>query len=295
MVNCSLCTDPEMDDNLIHTCQKCSVSVHALCYGIEDPGSKWLCSLCQKNISGSVKCALCHQKDGAFKPTTCGKWVHAVCALFTEGVYFKDNQKMEPVNIRQVPAINFGQKCAFCTHKYGACGNCSKDGCKNHIHVTCAQKKNCLEEITNVSDNLSLKFRAYCLQHKPKNSKRLSFGFVREIVDRKGRKETEQKRAKGLNMNARWLLNAAFAKQYALDPIMENEQRKKEKSDTKKKSANEKSTQKENRDPLCAVGPKKALDAKIPAAALKGKHTMIANDGELFVIYILNIIGLVVT
>lgn len=268
MVNCSLCTDPEMDGNLIHTCRKCSVSVHALCYGIEETGSKWLCSLCQKNIPGSVKCELCHQKNGAFKPTTCGKWVHTLCALFTEGVFFKDNQKMEPVNIRRIPASNQNQKCSFCTQKNGTCGNCSKGGCKNRVHITCAQQKNCLEEVTNISDK-SLKFRAYCLPHKPKNPKRLSFGFVREIVKRKGKKELERKRAQSSNVNSRWLMNAAFDKQYALEPIMENNQRTKEK--TTKIVSNESSHEK-SRDQNCA---EKESNANAKATTSKGRHTEI--------------------
>lgn len=274
MVQCSLCTDPEVEDNLIYTCQKCSVSVHSLCYGIINPGSNWLCSLCQKNISGSVKCELCHQKNGAFKPTTCGKWVHTLCALFTEGVYFQNNQKMEPVNIRGVPVSNRNQKCSFCTRKDGVCGNCSKDDCTNHVHITCAQRQNCLEEVTSVP-NKSLKFRAYCLAHKPKNSKRLSFGFVREIVDRKGQKGAEKERAQSSNLNARWLLNAAFDKQNALAPIKENKQREKEKTAIKE------STQKKNSDKTSnVVGMKNVSNTKINAVALKGEHTMIVNGNE---------------
>lgn len=193
-MECSLCTNPEMDDNSIYTCQNCSSSFYALCYGIVDPGLMWLCSPCQMNVSGSILCELCHQNNGAFKPTTRGKWAHTLCALFTEDVYFEDNTKMEPINISNISKSKQNKKCSFCTHEKGFCGYCSKHDCPNRIHITCAQQNKCLEEVTNVTDN-SLKFRAYCMDHKPKNSKRLSFGFVRKIVDKK---KTKNKRRKSV-------------------------------------------------------------------------------------------------
>lgn len=122
-MECSLCTDPEMDDNLIYTCHNCSLSVHALCYGIVDSGLMWLCSPCQMNISGSILCELCHQNNGAFKPTTHGKWAHTLCALFTEGVYFEDMEKMEPINISHISKSKKNQKCSFCTQEKGFCGH----------------------------------------------------------------------------------------------------------------------------------------------------------------------------
>lgn len=204
-MKCSLCTDPETDDNLVFCCNNCSVSVHALCYGIEDPGLMWLCSPCQLNILESVMCELCHQTDGAFKPTTSGKWVHTICALFTEGVRFENKFKMEPVDISHISKSKQNKKCSFCTQKKGFCERCSKRDCSNRIHITCAQQSKCLQEISNKQDD-SLKFRAYCYEHKPKDSKRLSVGFVRKMVDKKGKKEKDEKRAQSSNLNADWLM-----------------------------------------------------------------------------------------
>lgn len=227
---CSLCTDPETDDNLIFTCQKCSVSVHALCYGIKNPGLGWLCSPCQKGISKSVMCELCHQKSGAFKPTTCGKWVHSICALFLEGVTFVNITKMEPVNISQVSKSKRNKMCSFCAQKKGFCGYCSKHKCTNRIHITCAQQNKCLEEVENKTDN-SLKFYAFCMEHKPKNSKRLSIGFSTKMVEKK---EKEKMRAQSSNQNAHWLVNTVFYdKQNALKTIKENTDHSKEKPSKK--------------------------------------------------------------
>lgn len=221
MMKCCLCTDPETEDNLIFTCHNCSVSVHALCYGIEDPEQNWRCSPCQKNISEPVICELCHQSKGAFKPTSCGKWAHTICALFTEGVRFDDNTKMEPINISYISKTKRNKECSFCAQKKGFCGLCANSSCSNRIHVTCAQQNKCLQEVTNKSDN-SLKFRAYCLVHKPKDSKRLSIGFVRKMVERKEKKEKDEKRAQSSSMNASWLMTNTIRDENALKSIKEN-------------------------------------------------------------------------
>lgn len=245
-MECSLCTDPETIDNLIFTCLKCSVKVHALCYGIEDPESTWLCSPCEKNVSGSIICELCHQNDGAFKPTSCGKWCHAICALFTEGVRFEDETKMEPINISRISKSKRNKECSFCTQKKGFCGLCSKHNCPNRIHITCAQQNKCLQEVKNDSDD-SLKFRAYCLEHKPKDLKRLSLGFVRKMVNRKNKKEKELKNAQSSHMNANWLMKTASEHMdNALETVGEHVVQPEEATGAKPKSSNKGQHQKKN-------------------------------------------------
>lgn len=127
---CDFCTDQDFDDNPIFSCINCGVNVHVLCYGIqEEEKENWKCSACEKGCIKRVSCEFCLQKYGALKPTTCGKWVHAVCAMFTGGVVFVDHDRMEPVNIKRVSKTKKGHTCAYCHEKKGYCNWCSKRKC----------------------------------------------------------------------------------------------------------------------------------------------------------------------
>lgn len=113
------------------------------------------------------------------KKTTDGKWVHVICALFTDGVKFLDTTRMEPVDISGILDKIRSEKCVICTTTKGICCKCSKPECQNWIHITCSQKNNCLQEVANkINDKLA--FLAYCAEHKPTESRRISSIFVRE-------------------------------------------------------------------------------------------------------------------
>lgn len=188
--DCVVCSDPETLDNLIYCCRNCDVSVHVLCYGFN--GKKrlnyldcvdWRCSPCSAGVFNPV-CELCGQAGGALKSTTCAKWVHIICALFTEGVTFIDVTKMEPVDITGIPEANRQQKCVLCEKSNGICCSCARKDCTNWMHVTCAQKHRCLKEENDKNDKIA--FRAYCLAHKSAySSRRISSIFVqRESMER---------------------------------------------------------------------------------------------------------------
>lgn len=203
---CDLCIDSDESNesnNSIFTCINCGLSVHRLCYGIENEEKEnWKCSPCVNECTEHVSCEFCLQKEGAMKQTTCGNWVHAICALFTDGVIFEDFNRMEPVNISKVSKSKMGQTCAYCHEVKGYCCLCSKQKCKNRIHITCAKKANGLKEVTK-KDN-TIKFRAYCGDHKPA-TRRLSSNSVRAIAKTMKKNEIEQKEA-GSKINADWIL-----------------------------------------------------------------------------------------
>lgn len=180
---CVVCTDPETIDNQIFMCSICAVGVHTLCYGFVSQRNRWTsawkCSPCSVGFSNPV-CELCLQKGGALKRTTCGKWVHVICGLFTVGVEFLCTTRMEPVEISKIPNENRNRTCVFCSKMHGMCCSCSHPECANWIHITCAQKKDCLKEVENEKNN-KLAFFAYCDKHKPvESSRRISAIFVRE-------------------------------------------------------------------------------------------------------------------
>lgn len=199
---CDFCIDPNFEDNPIFSCINCGVNIHVLCYGIQKKEKEnWKCSACENGCTEDVSCEFCLQKNGALKPTICGKWVHAVCAMFTDGVTFVDHDLMEPVNIKGVSKTKKGQTCAYCHEIKGYCNLCSKQKCKNRIHIRCAQKANGTVEVSK-ADN-TLKYRAYCGDHKPAN-RRLSSGFVRQMAKKKKADDKKQKEA-GSKMNADWI------------------------------------------------------------------------------------------
>lgn len=184
---CVVCDDfGESYENFSFSCKKCFISVHQQCYGVvmrKGIGwtSEWLCSPCKSGI-GSPVCSLCLTTGGAQKKTTCGNWCHVICALFTEGVNFVNKNRMEPINILSIPAINKNQPCIFCSKSVGICCMCSSAECQKYMHVTCAKKNNCLKEKNEINDKIA--FLAYCNEHKPfDSSRRISSLFVRAHLD----------------------------------------------------------------------------------------------------------------
>lgn len=208
--DCSICTDISADENPICVCENCSIKVHVLCYGIENSKDSWKCSPCNSGITEPV-CKLCTKKNGAFKKTGCGGFVHVICALFTEGVSFEDVIAMEPVNLNRVPNSMRNKECAFCFKSNGFSPHCSKYKCNNRIHITCAQKNGCLRE-EQKSDG-SIKFRAFCRGHKPGATARrissVSVGEKRKALNRDAMKNATSQRKrdneKSSTLNSDWI------------------------------------------------------------------------------------------
>lgn len=202
-IDCSVCDDPPTKENPIVSCVVCQVNVHVYCYGIDGQLTNWKCSLCQSGQTKFAKCQLCLQKKGAMKRTNCDKWVHVICALFTDGVVFMDQQFMEPIDISKVSNSKLNKRCSFCYNSIGYCCLCAKKTCKNRLHITCAQKVKTLKEVVNDDD--TIKFYAYCNEHKPKeSSRRLSSESVKNMAAKKKNKLLKSQAA---SENASWLIN----------------------------------------------------------------------------------------
>lgn len=133
---CSVCVDPESIENPISVCDSCNLNVHALCYGID---ADWVCSPCKEGVVGTINCEFCPKTYGAFKKTICGKWIHVICALFTDGVQIEDTNSMEPVKISHISKSKRNKLCAFCGSKQGVCSLCSNSRCEHRIQITCSQ------------------------------------------------------------------------------------------------------------------------------------------------------------
>lgn len=246
-ISCSLCTDPETSENPIITCGDCNLKVHILCYGIESFDGNWMCSPCAVGVKQAV-CKLCVQDGGALKKTTCGGWAHVLCGLFIEGCSFLDNNLMEPIDISNVSDTKRNKTCMFCQNDRGFAPLCSKTKCKNRLHISCANKNGCLKEEQNkVSE--TIKFRAYCLDHKPVDlNRRISAEFVRGAVKSKYEKSDKAKKGardnsekeKSSTMNIQWLIQ----KSVNANESSSNEKRKQKREEPTTSDGNDHSKRK---------------------------------------------------
>lgn len=206
IASCSICENDVTKDDPLFVCSVCNVKVHQYCYGIEKKSEGWKCSPCSIGKKNFIKCLLCFQKGGALKKTECNKWVHVICALFTNGVTFSNKSTMEPINVSKVSHSNRSKICSFCYNAQGFASFCSTSKCKKRLHVTCAQKNKSVKEIVDVEDN-SIRFKAYCKDHmwNDDESRRLSSEGVKNIVDKKRHKILKQK---ANSDDAAWILDA---------------------------------------------------------------------------------------
>lgn len=206
-LNCSICDDVDDKENPILSCQKCKICVHLYCNGSAEHIENWMCSPCRLGQTNFATCRLCLYKGGAMKMTLCKGWVHIICALFTDGVSFTDVVAMEPVDISNVSQNKRNKLCMFCYKSQGYCCLCSNAKCKERFHISCAKKEKCLKEVENETDG-TIKFRAYCKNHKPRpaiSGRRVSSGSVKNILNKKRRKQFV---VSGAKTNADWILQS---------------------------------------------------------------------------------------
>ncbi|CAL8142083.1 unnamed protein product [Orchesella dallaii] len=188
---CSACLGDKSDDaNEIVECDSCGISVHEICYGLSvdnlsvssGSGSScctepWFCDVC-KNGFENISCELCPVEDGLFKESTAGRWVHLVCAMYTQGVALHNDST---INLYELPYARWGShSCAACevgcTAQTGIVIRCDAGLCKTYFHATCAQKLGLLSDPTQVDFSEADPYYVSCKLHT-----------VRETMKRKVR------------------------------------------------------------------------------------------------------------
>lgn len=137
---CSICEDEVTSENPIATCIECGLQVHVYCYGVTGQFASWMCSPCLSGKTKFVSCQLCLQKGGAMKETSCNKWVHVICALFTKGVMFCDEKSMEPVDISKVNAQSIARFVYFAIVPKGS-AVCAQNPNAKIIYISHVLKK----------------------------------------------------------------------------------------------------------------------------------------------------------
>ncbi|VDN30429.1 unnamed protein product [Gongylonema pulchrum] len=156
---CTLCLNQRVSvrqDEVIQ-CAKCQIAFHEKCYVPEtltDEGSggsntssaQFFCEPCLYGLKEPPYCELCPNRYGAFKRADIGGgWVHLLCALYTPGVTFSDLNRLTGVSWQEIDYKSFGKRiCVACSDplqtRTGIAVQCDAGLCKNHFHVTCAQR-----------------------------------------------------------------------------------------------------------------------------------------------------------
>ncbi|CAJ0920598.1 18250_t:CDS:10 [Entrophospora sp. SA101] len=175
---CCVCLEGATDvGNMLVYCdgQKCEVICHQECHGIKNLPSTddpWYCDKCLAKPSEVVSCILCPKKTGAFRRLheeddfKTNSWVHLVCALWMPGMWIANTQGLNECSIISVEKTNWIKDCCICPKELasqGATVHCDAGGCKNWIHVTCAQSYNLLEYEDD--SEMSDPYFVYCKEH----------------------------------------------------------------------------------------------------------------------------------
>ena len=191
---CDVCFDGEVTpDNQIIFCDSCNVAVHQNCYGIEKvPSGNYFCHPCKffekdkeylaaerrdgpRTAPGPlpIVCELCPKKQGAFvevqmnKPTRKSHWVHTVCAKW-HGMTYVDieiKDKVEDLSLLKSYFKDLNAICYLCQSSIGATHPCREEGCKKHLHLTCARSVGTCS--VQHGEGLEGIFKIEDLEHKP--------------------------------------------------------------------------------------------------------------------------------
>lgn len=221
---CNICNCADGD---IYECLVCKTKVHENCYGeinsSSDKQHTFTCTKCVLTEGKNQKpnCELCIYLNGAMKPTTDQRWVHVVCALFTDNVCFEDTNTMELIDITQVKK-NDKALCYRCIERdkraLSKLGNpvpCSSKGCSKFFHVTCAQRDDMLYEIPDGKNKLI--FNLFCKNHAPKkDAKRLSNEGVKVRAQANSRKA---KQSKAAQKNSNWVEGNRSSSKLTVSPV----------------------------------------------------------------------------
>lgn len=163
-MSCGVCDLNPAANNKIVKCKKCGDAVHQKCYGLRLKDIKYSCDYCVHGKNSERQCVLCPVKAGPLKRTICKQFVHVVCAIFIKEAYFRNVLQMRNLDISEIVNERYNKhKCIYCGSKIGVCLKCNYDGCKTHLHATCAREFGSLKEI-EVNEKRS-HYVGYCIDH----------------------------------------------------------------------------------------------------------------------------------
>uniref|UniRef100_A0A8D1HFG5 Lysine-specific demethylase 4A n=1 Tax=Sus scrofa TaxID=9823 RepID=A0A8D1HFG5_PIG len=159
--------------SMLVSCKKCSVRVHASCYGVPPAKASedWMCSRCAASAL-EEDCCLCSLRGGALQRANDDRWVHVSCAVAILEARFVNIAERSPVDVSKIPLPRFKLKCVFCKKRRkraaGCCVQCSHGRCPTAFHVSCAQAAGVMMQ----PDDWPFVVFITCFRHKIPNLER---------------------------------------------------------------------------------------------------------------------------
>ncbi|XP_038717626.1 uncharacterized protein LOC120010818 isoform X1 [Tripterygium wilfordii] len=176
--SCDICRRSETMLNPILMCSSCKVAVHLACYrSVKESTGPWFCELCEALLPSRcpgaptvnflekpyfvAECGLCGGTTGAFRKSSDGQWVHALCAEWIFEPAFRRGQ-VNSVEGMETVTKGVGT-CCICHHKHGVCITCNYGHCQTTFHPSCARSAGFYMNIKTTGGKLQHK--AYCEKH----------------------------------------------------------------------------------------------------------------------------------
>lgn len=195
-------------------CDKCGIHVHESCYGslpVSDPEeTRWFCEPCQYGLVDPPHCEFCPSRFGAFKSADIvGRWSHAICALYTQGVTYAQEHTYTGVSWENLENSSFGRRaCTACSDKidarFGIASRCESGMCKEYMHVTCAQKLGLLIDETDDHESLEtvvVPRYFFCKKHSNQDNLKSFQRKFEQWEKSEGRRITIHRRRQPLDAN----------------------------------------------------------------------------------------------
>jgi hypothetical protein len=183
---CCACLDwaCEADDPIVFCDGLCGECVHVSCYGLLPhgvPEGDFYCESCavlQPDTAGTNRagrtnktyevkpsCALCFQAGSLMKRSSCGRWTHPVCVLFTPELTVNEVTH-RPDNISALSVERADLVCQLCHRSGGACVQCCVGDCLAAFHPYCAYvvRQQMVVRVDPLTELVT--YELYCQKHK---------------------------------------------------------------------------------------------------------------------------------
>ncbi|KAH9605285.1 hypothetical protein KSS87_016321 [Heliosperma pusillum] len=173
--SCDICRRTESLLNPILICLSCKVAVHMNCYrSVKESSGPWYCELCEESSSTKAsrttlekpypiaECGLCGASNGAFRKSSTGQWIHAICAEWVFDSTFRRGQ-VSPVEGMET-VVKGNDICSVCNRRFGACIKCNYGNCQATFHPSCGRSAG-YYMYTKYIGGGKMQHKAYCCKH----------------------------------------------------------------------------------------------------------------------------------
>ncbi|KAK9743342.1 hypothetical protein RND81_03G233500 [Saponaria officinalis] len=173
--SCDICTRTESLLNPLLVCLSCKVAVHLNCYrSVKESTGPWYCELCEESFLSKAsrstlekpcpiaECGLCGASNGAFRKSSNGQWVHAICAEWVFESTFRRGQASLVAGMETV--LKGNDICSVCHRRFGVCIKCNYGNCQVTFHPSCARSAG-YYMYTKYIGGGKMHHKAYCSKH----------------------------------------------------------------------------------------------------------------------------------